>query len=85
MLKALNARVLVKIEEAKEQKVGGIILPSLAVSEDMGEVVSVGRDTDIIFQVGDKVLLPHYGCNQFIEQGTKYCVLYGSDILGVIK
>jgi len=85
MLKALNNRVVVKVIEPEEQKVSGIIIPQMTVADDIGEVVSVGKDAEVKFDIGGKVLLPHYGCNVLEDSGIKYYVLYASDILGVIR
>lgn len=68
-IKPLGDRVLIKIKEAEEKTVGGILLPSTAQSKPQGgEVVAVGEGKTVgknNVDISVKVMLLQ--CWQFIE------------------
>ena len=78
MLKPLGDRILVQVDEEKEQTVGGIVLANNAKEKPQtGEVVAVGDgaqtpDGKIIplnIKKGDKVLYDKYAGSEFKYEG----------------
>ena len=94
-VKPLHDRVLVKrVEEAGEQKVGGIIIPDSAKEkpqEGIVRVLGTGKTGDdgkkIAFEVkvGDRVLVSKYGGTEIKLDGKEYKILNSDDILAVIE
>jgi chaperonin GroES len=93
-LQPLGDRILVKIQEADEQTVGGIILPDSAKDKpQVGEVVQVGigKHNDsgalqpIDVQVGDKVLYSKYAGTEINLNGADHMLLREQDILAVVS
>ena len=93
-IQPLGDRVLVQpLEQDKEVKKGGIIIPDSAKEKPQeGKVVAVGtgkRDDDgklIPFNVkkGDKVLMPKYGGTEVKIDDKEYQIVREDDILAVI-
>ena len=96
LVKPLGDRVLLSEIEVQEQKIGGIIIPDSAKTEDVkrAKVESVGPGIytqsgvaiPMSVEVGDEVILPPYHQGQEIKiGGNKYIILRESEILMVIK
>ena len=93
-IQPLGDRVLVQpLEQDKEIKKGGIIIPDSAKEKPQeGKVVAVGtgkRDDDgklIPFNVkkGDKVLMPKYGGTEVKIDDKEYQIVREDDILAII-
>ncbi|MDA1043944.1 MAG: co-chaperone GroES [Verrucomicrobia bacterium] len=93
-IQPLGDRVLVQpLEQDKEVKKGGIIIPDSAKEKPQeGKVVAVGtgkRDDDgklIPFNVkkGDKVLMPKYGGTEVKIDDKEYQIVREDDILAII-
>jgi chaperonin GroES len=92
-LKPLNDRVIVKILEADEHTVGGIILPDTAKEKPQhAEVVAVGpgRMLDngtrvpVAVKNSDRVLFAHYSGDKIELDGEEYLVLREDDILALL-
>ncbi|XP_057416915.1 20 kDa chaperonin, chloroplastic-like [Lotus japonicus] len=92
-IKPLGDRVLVKIKEAEEKTVGGILLPSTAQSKPQGgEVVAVGEGksignnkVDISVKTGAKVVYSKYAGTEVEFNGSKHLILKDDDIVGILE
>ncbi|MBA1434534.1 co-chaperone GroES [Bombilactobacillus bombi] len=94
MLKPLGDRILVQVDEEKEQTVGGIVLANNAKEKPQtGEVVAVGAgekapDGKIIpmtLKKGDRVIYDKYAGSEVKYEGNKYLVMHEKDIMAVIE
>ncbi|MCE2446872.1 MAG: co-chaperone GroES [Candidatus Latescibacteria bacterium] len=92
-IKPLADRVLAKrLDEAEEQKVGGIIIPDTAKEKPQeAEIVAVGpgrvEDGDRVgleVSVGDKVLIGKYSGTEVKIEGEEYLIMREDDILAVV-
>ncbi len=92
-IKPLADRVLARrLDEAEEQKVGGIIIPDTAKEKPQeAEIVAVGpgrvEDGERIgleVSVGDKVLIGKYSGTEVKIEGEEYLIMREDDILAVV-
>ncbi len=93
-VKPLHDRVLVKrVEEEKEQKVGGIIIPDSAKEKPTEGVVRAlgtgktdenGKKLPFEVKVGDRVLISKYGGSEIKIDGREYKLLNSDDILAIV-
>ena len=93
-VKPLHDRVLVKrVEEAVEQKVGGIIIPDSAkekpLSADVvavgpGEYDDSGKRKALDVKVGDVVLIGKWSGTEVKIDGDEYLILKENEILGIV-
>jgi chaperonin GroES len=92
-VKPLGDRVLVKIKDAEEKTVGGIILPSTAQSKPQGgEVVAVGEGktvgkskVEISVKAGAQVVYSKYAGTEVDFNGEKHLILKDDDIVGILE
>ncbi|KAK2412370.1 20 kDa chaperonin, chloroplastic, variant 2 [Trifolium repens] len=92
-VKPLGDRVLVKIKDAEEKTVGGIILPSTAQSKPQGgEVVAVGEGktvgkskVEISVKAGAQVVYSKYAGTEVEFNGSKHLILKDDDIVGILE
>ena len=93
-VKPLNDRVLLKrIEQPKEQKKGGIIIPDTAKEKPMeGKVIAVGpgrveEGKRIVLEVkaGNRVLFGKYAGTEIKIDDVEHVILREDEILGIIK
>ncbi|MCO6541460.1 MAG: co-chaperone GroES [Lactobacillus sp.] len=94
MLKPLGDRILVQVDEEKEQTVGGIVLANNAKEKPQtGEIVAVGAgekapDGKIIpmtLKKGDRVIYDKYAGSEVKYEGNKYLVMHEKDVMAVIE
>ncbi|KAE9451645.1 hypothetical protein C3L33_16422, partial [Rhododendron williamsianum] len=92
LLKPLGFRVLVKVNPAKEQTVGGILLPSSVQSKPQGgEVVAVGDDElDRPYKIdrsvtGTQVVFSNYSGTEVEFNGSDYLILDEEEIIGILE
>ncbi len=90
-LKPVGKRVLLKPEEVKEQKMGGLYVPP-TVSEDKrpasGVVVELGQVSDnytFKVKVGDTVYFKEYSPVSIDIDGEEYLVIDEKEILAVLS
>ena len=93
-IKPLADRVLVKrLDEAEEQKVGGIIIPDTAKEKPQeAEIVAVGpggRSEDgeripLEVKEGDKVLIGKYSGTEVKIEGEEYLIMREDDVLAIV-
>ncbi|MCD7466395.1 20 kDa chaperonin, chloroplastic [Datura stramonium] len=92
-IKPLGDRVLVKIKNAEEKSVGGILLPTSAQSKPQGgEVVAVGEGrsigkttVEISVKNGTQVLYSKYAGTEVEFDGSKHLILKEDDIVGILE
>jgi len=93
-IRPLGDRVLVKTLEAKEKKVGGIIIPDTAKEKPQeGEVIAAGKgkvseDGKVIaldVKAGDKILFGKYAGTEVKIENEAYLIMSQDDILGVLE
>ena len=93
-IKPLGDRVLVKQEESKVDKKGGIIIPDSAKEKPMeGKVIAVGagkiddsgKKIPLNVKKGDKILLPKYGGTEVKISDEEYQIVREDDILAIIE
>jgi chaperonin GroES len=92
-IKPLADRVLVKrLDEAEEQKVGGIIIPDTAKEKPQeAEIVAVGpgryedgKRVPLEVSVGEKVLIGKYSGTEVKIEGEEYLIMREDDILAIV-
>ncbi|KAF8046980.1 hypothetical protein N665_3283s0003 [Sinapis alba] len=92
-IKPLGDRVLVKIKEAEEKTMGGILLPSTAQSKPQGgEVVAVGEGRtigknkiDITVPTGAQIIYSKYAGTEVDFNDVKHLILKEDDIVGLLE
>ncbi|KAL2327304.1 hypothetical protein Fmac_020731 [Flemingia macrophylla] len=92
-VKPLGDRVLIKIKEAEEKTVGGILLPSTAQTKPQGgEVVAVGEgktvgktNVAVSVQTGAQVVYSKYAGTEVEFDGTKHLIVKDDDIVGILE
>ncbi len=93
-LRPLGDRILVKAEEPKEKKIGGIIIPDTVKEKPQeGTVVAagngkIGKDGKVIsmdVKVGDKVLYGKYSGTEVKIDNVDYLIMSQDDVLGILE
>ncbi|KAF7837553.1 20 kDa chaperonin, chloroplastic [Senna tora] len=92
-VKPLGDRVLVKIKEAEEKTVGGILLPTTAQTKPQGgEVVAIGEgktvgksNVEISLKPGAQVVYSKYAGTELEFNGSKHLILKDDDIVGILE
>ncbi|NVY95943.1 co-chaperone GroES [Lactobacillus sp. DCY120] len=94
MLKPLGDRILVQVDEEKEQTIGGIVLANNAKEKPQtGSVVAVGAGSQtpegktiaLTLKVGDKVIYDKYAGSEVKYEGTKYLVMHEKDVMAIVE
>lgn len=92
-IKPLADRVLVKrLDEAEEQKVGGIIIPDTAKEKPQeAEIVAIGpgrledgKHIPLEVKEGDKVLIGKYSGTEVKIEGEEYLIMREDDVLAIV-
>ncbi|MBR4288825.1 MAG: co-chaperone GroES [Clostridia bacterium] len=92
MLKPLNDRVVLKMAEAEEKTVSGIILAGAAKEKpEIAEVIAVGpgavvdgEKVEMTVKKGDKVIMSKYAGTEVKYQGEEYVIVRMGDILAIV-
>ena len=93
-IRPLGDRILVKAEEPKEKKIGGIIIPDTAKEKPQeGPVIAagngkIGKDGKVIpmeIKVGDKVLYGKYSGTEVKIDNIAYLIMSQDDVLGILE
>lgn len=94
MLQPIGDRVIVKVKDEEEEKVGGIVLASNAKEKPQeGQIVAVGEGARAVngeiipmsVSKGETVFFEKYSGTDINYEGEKYLVLHEKDILAVVK
>lgn len=92
-IKPLSDRVVVKMEEAEETTKAGIILTNSAKEKpQVAVVIAVGPggvvdgiETEMLVDVGDRVLLNKYAGTEVKVDEKEYIIVRQSDILAIVE
>ena len=93
-IRPLHDRILVKREEEKEVKKGGIIIPDTAKEKPQeGKVVAVGggkvnedgKKIPLDVKAGDKILFGKYSGSEVKLDDAEYLILREEDVLAIIE
>ena len=93
-IRPLGDRIIVKVEEPKEKKIGGIIIPDTVKEKPQeGSVIAVGKgkidkDGKVInmdVKVGDKVLYGKYAGTEIKIENVDYLIMSQEDVLGILE
>lgn len=83
-LTPVGARLFVKLQEAKEESTGGILLPDAAKTKPPGgEVVQAGGATEV--KVGDKVVYSKFAGTEVSLGGVEHVILKEDDVAGILE
>lgn len=94
MLQPIGDRVIIKVKDEEEEKVGGIVLASNAKEKPQeGQIVAVGEGARAVngeiipmsVSKGETVFFEKYSGTDINYEGEKYLVLHEKDILAVVK
>lgn len=89
MLKPLNERVIIQIQELEEKTASGIVLPSAAKEKpQIGKVIAVSDSTDDFtsqLKVNDQVIFEKYAGTEIKFDGQEYLILKEKDIAAIIQ
>lgn len=94
ILKANYDKIIIRVIEDGESKVGNIIVPDMGKERpEMGEIVSVGPGfytltgtiVPCILQIGQIVLIPKFAAQKITLENEDYIVCKESDVLAVIE
>ncbi len=84
-IRPLSDNVVIKMTEAEETTVSGIILTGAAKEKpQVAEVVAVGPKAEEV-KVGDKVLTNSYSGKEVKLDGETYTILEEEDILAIVE
>ena len=92
-IRPLHDRILVKREEEKEVKKGGIIIPDTAKEKPQeGEVIAVGpgkvnddgKRQPMDVKVGDKILFGKYSGSEVKLNNEELLIMREEDVLGIL-
>ena len=93
-IRPLHDRILVKREEEKEVKKGGIIIPDTAKETPQeGKVIAVGggkvnedgKKIPLDVKAGDKILFGKYSGSEVKLDDEEYLILREEDVLAIIE
>jgi len=81
-IQPVNNNVLIKLDEAKEEKTpGGIVLPDSAKTKsNEGEVVAIAAGASEEIAIGDRVIYKEYSGTEIKFDGQKYILVPAADI-----
>ena len=81
----LGMRVLVRPVEQEAKTASGLILPDSAKEKpQIGEIIAVGSDEEIVVKVGQKVLFPKYTGTEIKIEGVEHIIMEDADLLAVV-
>ena len=93
-IRPLHDRILVKREEEKEVKKGGIIIPDTAKEKPQeGKVIAVGsgrvkedgKKITLDVKAGDKILFGKYSGSEVKLDDEEYVIMKEDDVLAIIN
>lgn len=93
-LKPLADRIVVKVLEAEEKTVSGIVLPDKAKEKPQeGEVIAVGNGKvldngtrlEMELKAGDRVIFSRYAGTEVKVKGDEYLILRQDDVLALVQ
>ena len=93
-IRPLHDRILIKRQEEKETRKGGIIIPDSAKEKPQeGKVIAVGngkvndegKKIPLDVKTGDKILFGKYSGSEVKIDGVEHLIMREDDILGILE
>ena len=93
-IRPLHDRILVRREEEKETKTGGIIIPDTAkekpqegkvIAVGNGKVTDEGKKIPLDVKAGDKILFGKYSGSEVKLDDEEYLILREEDVLCILE
>ena len=93
-IRPLHARILIKRQEEKETRKGGIIIPDSAKEKPQeGKVIAVGngkvsddgKKIPLDVKAGDKILFGKYSGSEVTLDDVEYLILREEDVLCILE
>ena len=93
-IRPLHDRILVKREEEKEVKKGGIIIPDTAkekpqegkvIAAGNGKVTDDGKRLPLDVKAGDRILFGKYSGSEVKLDDKEYLILREEDVLAILE
>jgi len=93
-IRPLHDRILVRREEEKEAKKGGIIIPDTAkekpqegkiVAVGKGKVTEDGKKTPLDVKAHDRILFGKYSGSEVKIDDEEYLIMKEEDVLAIIE
>lgn len=93
-LRPIQDRIVVKPLEAKEEKIGGIIIPDTAKEKPQegvveavgpGKVLDNGQRVSPSVKKGDKILFGKYSGTEVKIDGEQVLIMHEDDVLAVVE
>ncbi len=91
MIKPLGDRIVLTVDQPKEEKVGGVLIANNAKEKPItGSVVAISQTSvgdskaPKAVKVGDKVMFDKYSGSNVTIDGDDYLIIHEKDILGVL-
>ena len=84
-IQPLGLRVLVRPIEQEAKTASGLILPDSAKEKpQIGEVIAIGSDEEIVVKVGQTVLFPKYTGTEIKVEGVEHIIIEDGDLLAIV-
>jgi chaperonin GroES len=93
-IRPLHDRILVKRQEEKEMKKGGIIIPDSAkekpqegkvIAVGNGKVTDEGKKISLDVKSGDRILFGKYSGSEVTLDNEEYLILREEDVLCILE
>ena len=93
-IRPLHDRILVKRQEEKETRKGGIIIPDSAkekpqegkvIAVGNGKVTDEGKKISLDVKTGDKILFGKYSGSEVTLDNEEYLILREEDVLCILE
>ena len=93
-IRPLHDRILVKRQEEKETKKGGIIIPDSAkekpqegkvIAVGNGKVTDEGKKVPLDVKAGDKILFGKYSGSEVKLDDKEYLIMREEDVLAILE
>jgi chaperonin GroES len=93
-IRPLHDRILVKRQEEKEMKKGGIIIPDSAkekpqegkvIAVGNGKVTDDGKKITLDVKTGDRILFGKYSGSEVTLDNEEYLILREEDVLCIVE
>ena len=93
-IRPLHDRILVKRQEEKEMKKGGIIIPDSAkekpqegkvIAVGNGKVTDDGKKITLDVKTGDRILFGKYSGSEVTLDNEEYMILREEDVLCILE
>ena len=93
-IRPLHDRILIKRQEEKETRKGGIIIPDSAKEKPQeGKVIAVGngkvnedgKKIPLDVKTGDKILFGKYSGSEVTLDNEEYLILREEDVLAILE